>query len=213
MMDLPTKDTDGNNYVSYSSLSLFLKSKEEYYKNYILKEKFEGNEYTDFGKKVGTALETNDFTLFESEEIETLKKVNRLDLFERKTTLKYDDFYVVGFIDTCTNDCKKIIDYKTGGNNKEFEYTKEDYTQLCYYSLSIKQELGYFPESAHVEFIRRKGNLYRNEKLSVSNEAPIIIPIDISYERCRKLYFNTKIIVNEINEFYKQFKKEHQTLV
>lgn len=207
MIDLPTKDENGINYVSYSSLSLFLKSKDEYYKNYILKEKFEGNEYTDFGKKVGSALELNDFSMFSEAESNTLKKVSRLDLFERKTKLIYDEFYVVGFIDTCTEDCKKIIDYKTGGNNKEFEYTKDEYTQLCYYSLSIKQELGYFPESASVEFIRRKGNLYRNEPLTVGEENPIIIPIDISYERCRKLYFYTKEIVNNISKFYLEIKK------
>ena len=46
----------------------------------------------------------------------------RLDLFERKTILNYDGFYVLGFIDTLKDDFSELIDYKTGGKNKEHQY-------------------------------------------------------------------------------------------
>ena len=58
-MNLPKKDKKGNSYLSYSQINLFLKSPKEYYEQVILDKPFEGNEYTEFGSKVGIALETN----------------------------------------------------------------------------------------------------------------------------------------------------------
>lgn len=201
-MELPSKDKFGNSYLSYSQISLFLKDKEQYKKQYILKEPFVGNEYTDFGLKVGKALESGNFELFDKNEKETLSKVTRLDLFERKTILKYEDFYIIGFIDTCNNDLTEIIDYKTGGKNKEFEYQKDDYTQLLYYALSLRQETGITPKKASVEFIRREGNLYRNQMLKVGKEEPIKIEVDISENRLKKVYWETIEIAKNISEFY-----------
>jgi len=203
-MNLPTKDRYGNQYLSYSQISCFLKSTEQYLKTYILKEPFIGNEYIDFGSNVGKSLELNDFSNFSESEKYILTKVTRLDLFERKTILKYDDFYIIGFIDTCSNDLSRIIDYKTGGIGKEFEYMKDEYTQLIYYALSIKQEIGIIPKSASVEFITRQGNLYRGEKLTVANKEPILIDIDLSESRLKQVYWNTINIAKEISEFYKK---------
>ena len=120
-MNLPRKDKDGISRLSYSQISLFKRSKSEYYESYILGKPFEGNEYTDFGSKVGEALENNDFKGFKKSEQTTLKNVIRLDEFEREVRLNYEGFYVLGFIDTNSKDFSKIIDYKTGGFNKEFQ--------------------------------------------------------------------------------------------
>jgi hypothetical protein len=201
MIDLPTKDKFGNNYLSYSQINSFLKDRKEYYKTYILKEPFYQNKYLRFGKKVGNALEKNDYSLFTDLESEILKKVTRLDIFERKTILKFDEFYMIGFIDTCSNDLKTIIDYKTGGIGKEFNYINENYTQLCYYALSLLQETGKSPENAYVEFIRRD-----NYTMKVCYEIPIIIEVDISENRLNKVYNDTILIAKEISEFYKTFK-------
>jgi hypothetical protein len=202
MIELPSKDKFGNSYLSYSQISLFLKDKEQYKKQYILKEPFVGNEYTDFGLKVGKALETGNFELFNKHEKSTLSKVTRLDLFERKTILNYNNFYIIGFIDTCDNDLTEIIDYKTGGKKKEFEYQKDDYTQLLYYALSLRQETGITPKKASVEFIRREGNLYKNQMLKVGKEEPIKIEVDISENRLKKVYWETIEIAKNISEFY-----------
>jgi hypothetical protein len=206
MIDLPKKDKNGKNCLSYSQISLFLKDKNEYYKSYILKEPFKGNAYTDFGSKVGNALETLDYSLFMKREIEVLNKVTRLDLFERPTFLKYDDFYIVGYIDTCNESLTEIIDYKTGGAGKEWLYTGDAYTQLCYYALSLRQETGKQPEKASIEFIRRTGNAFKGETLKVGNEDPIKIEVDISEKRLKKVYWETIDIAKEISEFYKQNK-------
>ena len=204
-MDLPTKDKEGNSYLSYSQISLFLKDKNEYLKTYILKQPFISNEYIKFGSKVGEAIEKNDFCLFTKREVETLKKVTRLDLFERKVILNYDDFYIKGYVDTCDNDLTEIIDYKTGGKGKELQYTK-DYNQLYYYALAIRQETGKTPLKASVEFIRREGNLYKGEMLKIASEEPLKINIELSEVMLKKVYWETIQIANQISEFYKQNK-------
>tara|TARA_R110000803_G_scaffold12771_1_gene36432 strand:+ start:84 stop:704 length:621 start_codon:yes stop_codon:yes gene_type:complete len=202
-MNLPRKDKDGISRLSYSQISLFKRSKSEYYESYIEGKPFEGNEYTDFGSKVGEALEHNDFSSFKKDEQETLKKVKRLDEFEREVRLNYEGFYVLGFIDSNKSDFTEIIDYKTGGLKKEFQYSKPDYNQLCLYALSLRQETGITPLEASVEFIRRKGNAFRGQALTVGDEV-ISIPVDISLERLKSVYWDTLNVAKEIEQFYKE---------
>jgi hypothetical protein len=118
-----------------------------------------------------------------------------------------------GYIDTVSKDLSKIIDYKTGGKKKEFTYIKEDYTQLCYYALALKQEYGVLPEVAQVHFIRRSGNLYRGQNLVVAQESPIIIDIDITEERLKKVYWDTIEIAKEIEQFYLDYLKNDYFLI
>ena len=202
-MNLPKKDKNGNGYLSYSQLSLFKRDKTAYFEQYIIGKPFEGNEYTEFGSNVGKALETNNFEKFTKNEAGILQKVTRLDEFERRTMLKFDEFYVVGYIDTNTKCLDEIIDYKTGGLRKEKQYSDNDYTQLHLYALSLRQETGVTPTKASVEFIRRGGNAYRGEKLVVANEEPIKINIDISYDRLKDVYYDTIRTAKEIDQFYK----------
>lgn len=209
MIDLPQKDKHGIGYLSYSQISLFLENKYEYIQRYLLKVPFVGNEYTDFGSKVGKALETNDYSLFDESEKSILRKVTRLDIFERMTILNYNDFYVIGFIDTADDGLSNIIDYKTGGIGKHIQYYADKYTQLCYYALSIKQEIGKIPDSAQVEFIHRFGNPAKGEQLRVGNIEPIKIPIDISLNRLTKIYYDTQKIALNISEFCKMYKDQN----
>jgi hypothetical protein len=204
-MNLPRKDRNGSSYVSYSQLSTFKRSEEDYYNNYILNKPFTGNAYTDFGSKVGEALENNKFNRFTKEETDTLLKVKRLDLFERKTILNYDGFYVLGFIDTLKNDYSELIDYKTGGKNKEHQYKEDSYTQLHLYALSLRQETGITPIKASVEFIRRDGNAFKGEDLTVGREV-LSIDVDISYKELKRVYYNTLETVKDIEVFYKKHK-------
>ena len=125
-LDLPKKDENGISYLSYSQIQLFKRDKNEYLERYILNKPFLGNAYTDFGSKVGEALETNNFKGFSSQEQRTLNKCTRLDEFEKKVNLDFGDFYVLGYIDTNSKDFNEIIDYKTGGRNKEFQYLEDE---------------------------------------------------------------------------------------
>lgn len=199
-MNLPSKDKNGNSYLSYSQISMFLKDKEQFIKSYILKEPFIGNEYTEFGSKVGKALELDVYDNFTDSEIKTLKKVERLDIFEKQISINYDSFYLVGYIDSCSLDMTRIIDYKTGGKGKESQYSDINYTQLHYYALGIRQETGIKVKDASVEFIRRVGSL--SSGLKVGSEQPIKIKIDISEQSLKRVYWETIEIAKQIELFY-----------
>ena len=206
-MDLPKKDINGNSYLSYSQITLFKKDKDEYIRRYILKEPFIPNKYTDFGSKVGKALEENNFSNFSNVEQGVLNSVTRLDQFERKVTLNYDGFYILGFIDTNSLDLNSLIDYKTGGRGKEKQYSQNDYDQLCLYALSLRQETGITPQKAEVIFIRRSDA--DRDNLKVARVKPIVINIDITIDRLKEVYWGTLKIAKEIEIFYKKYKEEH----
>ena len=204
-MELPKKNKEGEYYLSYSQIQLFKKDKGEYYNRYILGEKFIGNKYTDFGIKVGESLEINKFNNFKENEVKTLKQCVRLDEFEKEVRLNFKGFHVVGYVDTNTKDFSRIIDYKTGGKNKEHQYKKVNYTQLCIYALALRQEYGVTPDIAQVNFIRRELDDVDSELLMVGSEQ-IIIDIDISLNRLKSVYWDILKTAKEIEIFYKKHK-------
>jgi hypothetical protein len=206
-LNLPKKDKNGRSRLSYSQIKCFKENKQEYIKRYILDKPFISNEYIDFGSKVGQALETNNFNNFHELEEEVLRKAERLDEFEKLVSLDFGGFIMYGYIDTISKDLSKIIDYKTGGKNKELIYQKNDYTQLCYYAMALRQEYGVTPNIAQVCFIRRTGNLYRGQDLVVAQEEPIIINIDISEKRLTDVYYETIKIAQDIEVFYLDYLK------
>lgn len=208
--NLPKKDKNGKSRLSYSQIKCFKENKNDFISRYIIGEPFISNEYIEFGSKVGEALETNNFNNFHELEEDVLRKVERLDEFEKFVKLDFGGFIIYGYIDSNTNDLSKIIDYKTGGKKKELIYSKEDYTQLCYYALALKQEYGVTPDVAQVHFIRRVGNLYRGQDLVVAQEDPIVIDIDITEERLKKVYWDTIEIAKEIESFYLDYLKNNE---
>ena len=200
-MNLPSKDKNGNSFLTYSQMQCFLYDRNQYKTTYIDKEPFVSNEYIDFGNKVGKALETGCFSGFDVNEILTLSDVTRLDVFERKTCLEHKGFNIYGRIDTCDYDIKTIIDYKTGGPRKEYQYIESKYNQIHIYALSIMQETGIKPDYGAIEFIRREKI---GKMLKVSSEKPIHIPLDISLEKLKKVYWDIFNIAKEIECFYQK---------
>lgn len=212
MLDLPRKDKEGKCYISYSQHSKWKYSKKDYIKSYFFGERFEGNAYTDFGSKIGEALENNDFSAFDRVEIKTLKKVTRLDEFEREIKWNLDGFYVMGYIDTNDKDCKILIDYKTGDLNKVATYEDDKYDQLAIYAGAIAQETGTLPEQAHVELIERTGNAFRGEELALGKEV-VSIPQDITPEKIEKVKKEVVKVATEIAGHYAVFKKINSILI
>jgi hypothetical protein len=208
-LDLPKKDKNGKSRLSYSQIKCFKENKQDYINRYILNEPFVSNEYIDFGSKVGEALEQNNFNNFHELEEDILRKVERLDEFEKFVKLDFGGFVMFGYIDSNTKDLSRIIDYKTGGKKKELIYSKDEYTQLCFYALALKQEYNKTPNKAEVHFIRRAGNLYRGQELVVAQEDPIVISVDISQERLKKVYWETIEIAKEIEVFYIDYLKNN----
>lgn len=204
---LPKKDKKtGKQMVSYSQLSCWKESFRNYVRRYFFTEKFEGNDWTEFGNKVGTALENNDFSAFTKPEQTTLKKVTRYDDFERRIEWHFDEFFVLGFIDTSTSVPTKIGDYKTGDPDKvTAKYESKDYQQLEIYSGAIEQETGVLPEEAHVFIIERIGNPYK-EDLKVGKRI-VVVTKDITPERIEEVKQEVLDIVQEISDYYKVFLK------
>ena len=202
---LPRKDKDGLCYLSYSQIAKWLKSKNEYFKSYFFQRAFEGNAYTDFGSKVGEALEDNIYDSFSHKEQEYLKKVPRLDEFEKEIKLQMDGFYVKGFIDTNDKDFKTLIDYKTMGDESKLDgYREENYIQLLIYALAIEQETGSLPDEIKVVGIQRLGNPFKNEELRVG-EGLYELPLELSEAR---LEYAKKVITQtaqEMSSHYKAF--------
>ena len=208
---LPKEDKKGNSRLSYSQIKCFKENKREYVKRYILKDDFYVNKYMTFGSKVGNAIESNCYDCFSDSEKETLLKVERLDEFEKFVTLDFGGFVMYGYIDSSSYDLKKIIDYKTGSKGKHYKYLSLDYTQLHYYALALRQEYGVTPDIAQVHYITREGNPYRGVDLTVSDEEPLVLNIDISYERLKKVYWETINLAFEIESFYIDFLKSRKT--
>lgn len=208
---LPRTDEEGNFYISYSQKSKWKKSKKDYIKSYFLGEKFEGNAYTEFGSMIGEALEKDDFSAFTSKEKKVLKRVTRLDEFERKIKLDMGDFYVTGFIDTNDKDCKILVDYKTGDMNKIAVYEDEDYDQLGIYAAAIEQETGKLPEQASVELIERLGNAFKGEDLVLGQEIAQI-PQDISPKKIVEIKKDVYKVACEISDYYRVFNLINQNI-
>lgn len=205
-MILPKIDKEGKPYLSYSQISSFLKNKKEYIKSYFFNEPIQFTAYIDFGSKVGKALETNDFSEFEKNEQEVLKKVPRFDEFEKEIRVDFGEFYLKGFIDTNKKNLTYFADYKTGGVNKVDEYKKEDYLQPLIYAEGIRQATGKLPKKAEVILIERLGNAFKGEPLVVGKEI-IHIPIDISEERIAYAKQLIEKTAKEIEHYYKVFLK------
>lgn len=204
---LPKTDEQGIPYLSYSQITTWKKSKREYIRQYFMGEGFDGNKYTDFGSKIGRALEENDFSDFSTDEKKFLKTIPRYDEFEREIKLQLNGFYIKGFIDTNTTDLTAIADYKTGDiDKKRAEYESDSYTQLDIYSAAIQQETGKLPESVNVFLIERTGNAFAGEELKLGNKF-ITITKDVNDERIKQVIKEVEEVAREISEYYQVYLK------
>lgn len=201
---LPRTDEDGRCYISYSQHSKWRTSVREYIRQYFFGEPFKGNAYTEFGKRVGEAIEKNDYSTFDKEEKKTLAKVTRLDEFERRVELDFGPFYVMGFIDTNDTLGTTLIDYKTGGRDKMTYYKADFYDQLAIYAAALEQETGFLPQEAFVELIERTGNPFKGEPLKIGEEI-IRIQKNISPKRVQKACDDFLKTAKEIHHSYRIF--------
>ena len=214
---LPRVDENGDYYISYSQLDTWKRSKREYIRRYFFGEKFEGNAYTDFGTKIGEALENNDFSEFSADEQEFLKKIPRYGEYEREVRLEMKGFYVKGFIDTSSPPTagegspnswvERIADYKTGDiTKKTAEYESDDYTQVDIYAAAIRQEFGFLPNTTGVYLIHRTGNAFKGGELKLGNKCKWI-PKNTTDERADQVLEEVQKLAEDISEYYQVFLK------
>lgn len=217
---LPRKDKDGKYYISYSQLTKWKRSKRDYMRSYFFGEADDNKalqKYGDFGHKVGEAYENNDFSAWEDDEAEFLKKQPCFDEFERVIKLQMKGFYVYGFIDTNTKPeinkglgqefVRELADYKTGDIEKRSpEYESEDYWQVDLYAAALEQEYGVYPEKGSVVLIGRGGNAFQGEELTLEKTVAII-DRPISSERCDEVLAQVQAVTEEIAGYYAIFLK------
>jgi len=210
---LPRTDQDnGKYYISYSQHSKWRASKREYIRIYFFGEPFIGNTYTAFGKKVGEAIEKKDYSEFSAKERRVLKKVTRLDLFEKRVELDLGPFFVLCYIDTCDKDLTTIIDYKTGDLDKERYYRDDFYDQLAIYAAACKRETGRLPKTARVELIERRGNPFKGIPLTVGEEV-VKIRKEINGTRVKRAIHDFSRTALEIHHYFRVFNELKQIIV
>ena len=199
-MIFPKLNKQGKPTISWSMINLFYQDSFEWWARYVIKKPFEANKWTDFGSKVGEALEHNNFDSFSNLEKVVLAKVERLDKFEEKVVLDLGDFEVVGFIDSASSDFSRIIDYKTGGKDKFHKYVEPDYLQMHIYSCAVRQMYGKAPESAEVHYITREGR----DNLKVAYKSPVVIDMDITEELLDETEKVLRLAFEDMSNYYLQ---------
>jgi hypothetical protein len=199
-------------------VSTWKRSKREYIRQYFLGEGFTGNAYTDFGSKVGEALEKGIYKGFTSSEVEFLETIPRYDEFEREIRLELDGFFIKGFIDTNILVNKPAVvpvlaDYKTGDiAKKTAEYTSDDYIQLEIYAAALEQESGVLADYAEVHLIGRSGNAFKNEKLELTKKF-ITITRDITPKKIEDVKKLLQDTAEDISSYYTTYLKLKCTLL
>lgn len=215
-MILPTVDENGIPYLSSTQIDKFTAEKSfnlkvegvlEYILHYFLKEKFEDIGWAEFGHSVESGIITKNYSEFTPTEIETLKKVEAYDLTQYEVRINFDEFYLKGYIDTIDKDLTKLKDYKTASKTSKEKYYKDEYSQILYYGIGIKEQTGNYPEMV-VEIIERYGNAFRGGRpaLSVGNEI-WRVKKELTEEKEKELREYIIKTANEISEYYQVFLK------
>lgn len=215
-MKLPTIDEKGIPYLSSTQIDKFTEEKSfnlkiegklEYILHYFLKEKFDDIGWAEFGHSVENGIITKDYGEFTPTEIETLKKVEAYDLAQYEVRINFDEFYLKGYIDTIDKDLTKLKDYKTASKTSKEKYYKDEYVQILYYGIGIKEQTGNYPEMV-VEIIERNGNAFKGGRPALSVGTEIWrVEKTLSEEKEKELREHIIKVANEISEYYNVFLK------
>lgn len=218
-MILPRKDKEGNCYISYSQITAWheakgfdtgLPGKVEFIRKYFLGETFEDTKgFGLFGTEVeGYITERNYADKFTDQEKKVLEQISPLGVFQKEFKLKYDGFYVLGYIDDMLPDATKIRDYKTASKKSGKKYEEDAYFQLDLYALAIKQETGKLPKELEVCIIERLGNGFNGGRdvMTVGNDV-WYVQRKTNKERLKKLEQTILQTAEEISEYYQVFLK------
>ena len=115
--------------LSWSQLSLFNYSPEQWYDKYILGQKEPESEAMKFGKKIGEQL---------ASDMKFLPKVLRYSIFEKELGGKIGDIPLIGFLDSFCPDTKNFYEYKTSSNAKKWtKKSAQEFGQILMYMFLI----------------------------------------------------------------------------
>lgn len=131
---------------------MWQRDRETYRKRYYEKEAYISTPYTEFGNKVGRALETGEF--FDP----LLSRVPRFDVPEHKLEVEINGVPFLMYLDSFNSETKEILEYKTGilGPDGRLPWDRvkvRKHTQLPIYTLGVKTAYGEWAPSIQLVWI------------------------------------------------------------
>lgn len=223
MLDLPkVYENEGGNYpqhvgkpkLSYSAYNSFNEEayKGEFFANYFLGKRGEGNIFTDFGGKCGVLFETDTETSDLSEfDVSVIKGIERPAnaLYEVEIVVDRGSYVIQGFIDREYLDVESnlvIDDLKTGAiKTKKAFYGGNEYQQTTLYAYQRELEGEHIAYSG-VILLDRKGNGQEKYPLRLTGEIENI-PTPYSKKRAEDFLKSFDKTAKKIEEYHKVYKK------
>lgn len=223
VLDLPkVYENEGGKYpqhvgkpkLSYSAYNSFNEQayRGEFFANYFLGLKSEGNIFTDYGGKCGKLFETNTDSSDLSEfDVSVIKGIERPAnaLYEVEIVVDRGLYVIQGFIDREYLDLEGnlvIDDLKTGSIEKKAkDYASEDYQQTTLYAYQRELEGEHIAYSG-VILLDRKGNGAEKHPLRLTGEIERI-PTPYSKKRAEDFLKSFDKTAKKIEEYHKIFKK------
>lgn len=174
-----------SSFTSDSGFNTRLPGHLEYFQSYFLKQRWPDQGWALFGSQVedyicyrnapedviakmdkelseqGNSTISEALASFTDEEKKVLDTIEPLGTFQKEIRIwLFENVYLLGYIDDCTEDLSWLRDYKTCSLASSKQYYTDTYKQLDIYSLYAKQETGKIPEKLEVVMIERKGNCF-----------------------------------------------------
>lgn len=221
MLDLPkVYENEGGKYpqhvgkpkLSYSAYGSFTEEayRGEFFANYFLGIRGEGNIFTEYGSKCGEyleKLETSDLSEFD---ISVLSQITRPKeaRYEVEIVIDRGSYVIQGFIDQEYLGEKGLViqDLKTGAIDKKAkDYGGDDYQQTTIYSYQREKE-GETIAYSGVMLVDRKGNGQEKYPLRLTGEIAYI-PTPYSVERVEAFLEKFDKVAKEIEAYHKVYKK------
>ena len=223
VLDLPkVYENEGGKYpqhvgkpkLSYSAYNSFNEQayRGEFFANYFLGLKSEGNIFTDYGGKCGKLFETDTDSSDLSEfDVSVIKGIERPAnaLYEVEIVVDRGLYVIQGFIDREYLDLEGnlvIDDLKTGSIEKKAkDYASEDYQQTTLYAYQRELEGEHIAYSG-VILLDRKGNGQEKYPLRLTGQIERI-PTPYSKKRAEGFLKKFDATAKKIEEYYKTYKK------
>lgn len=222
MLDLPkVYENESGKYpqhvnkpkLSYSAYNSFCEEayKGEFFSNYFLGIRSEGNIFTEYGSKCGKLFETGTDTSDLSEfDVSVIQGMGRPDngLYEVEIVVDRGNYVIQGYIDReySIDGTLVIEDLKTGSiEKKSKDYASQEYQQTTLYAYQRElegQQIGY----SGVVLLDRKGNGQEKYPLKLTGEIAHI-PTPYSKERAEEFLKKFDKVAMQIEEYHKVYKK------
>jgi hypothetical protein len=223
MLDLPkVYENEGGKYpqhvgkpkLSYSAYNSFNEEayKGEFFANYFLGIRGEGNIFTEYGGKCGVLFETNTETSDLSDfDVDTIRSIERPAnaLYEVEIVVDRGSYVIQGFIDREYLDVEGnlvIDDLKTGAiKTKKAFYGGDEYQQTTLYAYQRELEGEHIAYSG-VILLDRKGNGQEKYPLRLTGDIERI-PTPYSKKRAEAFLKSFDKTAKKIEEYHKIYKK------